>query len=184
MADPIRCQFCGANVKADNHVAHMRKVHPNVAFEPRGGVRANRSKRIRYLTSNAKKAIFAVVLVAVFTFAASMLYRSAEKGTPVDTSATVVRVSMSGFSPNTITVQAGTVLKIDLINMDNSYHADGGGWHNFAIDDFSMNVTVEPLGQKVFAVPASGAGTYGWYCSICCGGRESPAMNGRVIVEP
>lgn len=183
MADTIHCAVCGANMKAENEANHMRKVHPHADFEPHAGPRGNAARPSFYLTSKSKKAIFAVVLAAVFVLAATMLLRSVEKGTPIDTSATVVRASMSGFDPTTITVKVGTSLKIDLINMDNQYHTDGGGWHNFAMDDFGMNVTVEPLGQRVFSVPTGTPGTYGWYCSMCCGGRESPAMNGRVIVQ-
>ncbi len=90
---------------------------------------------------------------------------------------------MSGFSPNMLTAKAGNPLKIDLINLDNQYHTDGGGWHNFAMDDFSIDVTVEPLGQTVFNVLTGSPGIYGWYCDMCCGGRENPSMNGRVVVQ-
>ena len=130
-----------------------------------------------------KDFVLSVLVVAVFLIAGTALLQSTQKGTPIDPTATRVRVSMSGFDPSTITVKAGTPLKIDLINMDNQYHQDGGGMHNFAMDDFALNVIVDPLGQKVFSVPTSTPGTYGWYCSVCCGGRASPSMNGRVVVE-
>lgn len=161
----------------------MRKVHPTIPFEGSAAARKGSARPAFYMSSGTKKAIFATILVVVFILAASMLLRSLEKGVPIDTTATPVRVSMSGFDPSTITVKAGTPLKIDLINMDNQYHTDGGGWHNFAMDEFGMNVTVEPLGQRVFTVPTGTPGSYGWYCSLCCGGRESPSMNGRVVVE-
>ena len=170
-------------MKAENEAAHMRKVHPNAAFEPRSDAGSNPSKPRFYVTSRTKKAIFVVLVAVVLVVSGTMLYLSTQKAVPVDPNAKAVQVSMSGFSPSTITVKAGTPLKIDLINMDNQYHTDGGGWHNFAIDAFGMNVTVQPLGQQVFTVPTGTPGTYAWYCSVCCGGRESPAMNGRLIVQ-
>ncbi len=181
MADDIRCSVCNARVKAENETAHMRRVHPRIPLVARRGVGARPRRR---LTSRDKKAIFVVVLVAIVILAGTMLLRSAETGAPRDTTATVVHVSMSGFEPSTITARAGTPLRIDLINGDNRYHTDGGGWHNFAIDEFSLNATVEPSGQAIFSVPTDGPGVYGWYCSMCCGGRANPAMNGRLVVQP
>ncbi len=184
MTELVECQVCGARVKAENQGAHMRRVHPQVPFEPRRHDRDRAERSSFYLTARTKKVAFAVAMVVVFAVAAGMMLRSVKKGAPIDSSATVMRVSMSGFDPPAITVKAGTPLKVDLINMDSQYHTDGGGWHNFAMDDFSMNVTVEPSGQKVFTVPTGTPGSYGWYCSMCCGGRASPTMNGRLVVEP
>jgi cytochrome c oxidase subunit 2 len=184
VSDSIECHECGAHLKAENETAHMRRVHPNVTVQPRNERRSHEPRPRFYVTSGTKKALFAVLVVAVVIVAGVMLLQSSQKSVPIDASATQVHVSMSGFDPSTITVKAGTPLKIDLINMDNQYHTDSGGWHNFAMDDFSMNVSVEPLGQKVITVPTSTPGTYGWYCSVCCGGRESPSMNGRVVVQP
>lgn len=183
MSDLVECKECDARLKPENEAAHMRKVHPNVTFEPRRERQDRPSRSGFYVTSGTKKALFAALVAVVLVVAGTMLYLSTQKAVPIDASARQVKVSMSGFDPSTITVKAGTTLKIDLINMDNSYHMDGGGWHNFAMDDFAMNVSVEPLGQQVFTVPTSTPGTYGWYCSVCCGGRESPSMNGQVIVE-
>ncbi|HLE55254.1 MAG TPA: cupredoxin domain-containing protein [Thermoplasmata archaeon] len=184
MVDTVECEVCGARVKAENEGTHMGKVHPQAPYEHRRDGRDRADRPNFYVTARTKKIAFAVVMVVVFSLAAGMLLRSLGSSTPIDPTAQAVRVSMSGFDPPSITVKAGTPLKINLINMDNQYHTDGGGWHNFAMDDFTMNVTVEPSGQKVFTVPTGTPGTYGWYCSMCCGGRLSPSMNGRVVVEP
>lgn len=139
--------------------------------------------RLVLCVGRTKKAFFAIAVAAAFVVAGMLLLRNANESTPIDASATPVHISMSGFDPATITVKAGSLLKIDLINMDNQYHMDGGGWHNFAIDDFSMNMSVAPSGQRVFTVPTNTPGTYGWYCSVCCGGWASPSMSGRLVVE-
>lgn len=183
MADYLNCPECGVRLKSDNEASHMRKVHPNTAVSVRehGGSRTRRGSF--YVTGRTKKTLFAMIIAAAFILAGALLLRNAGESTPVDATATPVHVSMSGFEPSTITAKTGQLLRIDLINMDNQYHTDGGGWHNFAMDDFSMNVSVEPSGQKVFTIPTSTPGTYGWYCSVCCGGRQSPSMNGRLVVE-
>ena len=184
MPGSIQCQECGVHLKPENEIAHMGKVHPNVIFKPQDEGRSRKAGPTFYITLRTKKALFAVLVGAVVLVAGTMLLQSIQKGIPLDATAMQVRVSMSGFDPSTITVKAGSPLKIELINMDNQYHQDGGGKHNFAMDDFRMNVTVEPLGHQLFTVPTSSPGSYGWYCSICCGGRASPSMNGWIVVEP
>jgi plastocyanin len=183
MAHYLACSECGVRLKSENEESHMRKVHPKVMYSPRDHPGSRRPRQSFHVTSRARKALFAIAIAAAFIAAGVMLLRDVGQTTPLDASARAVHVSMSGFNPSTITVKAGTLLRIDLINMDNEYHTDGGGWHNFAMDDFGMNVSVEPSGQKLFTVPTNTPGSYGWYCSVCCGGRESPSMNGRLIVE-
>lgn len=183
MVDYLNCTECGVRLKSENESAHMRKVHPNVEYSARGAGPSRSRRDSFYVTDRTKKAFFAIVIAVAFVIAGALLFQNIGENTPVDSSATPVHISMSGFDPATIMVKAGSPLKIDLINMDNQYHTDGGGWHNFAMDDFSMNVSVEPSGQKIFTVPTNTPGTYGWYCSVCCGGRASPSMNGRLIVQ-
>lgn len=181
MSESIRCQTCGVRLKAPNEASHMRRVHPHVPFEPR---EKRRARPAFYLSTRAKRAIFALVAVVVVVVAGAMLARSAERAAPIDPTAIPVRVSMSGFSPNTLSVPARTPLRINLINLDNQYHTDGGGWHDFVLEAFRMNVSVEPLGQRVFTVPTDMPGTYTWYCDLCCGGKESPSMLGTIRVAP
>ena len=67
--------------------------------------------------------------------------------------------------------------------MDTSMHSDGGGRHQFAIDALGIDWKVGPLSSKVFEFTApSAAGTYTWYCDICCGGKENPSMQGKLTV--
>lgn len=182
MADTVRCEVCDVRVKAENEAAHMRRVHPNVPIVDRQEP-LSKPRDPFYLTARSKKALFAVLAAVVLVAASVMLLRSAERTTPIDASAIPVRVSMSGFSPSTLTVRMGEPLKIDLINLDNQYHTDGGGWHDFVLEAFGMNMTVEPLGQRVFTIPTDRPGSYPWYCDLCCGGKESPSMVGWLRVE-
>ena len=104
---------------------------------------------------------------------------------PASTNAAAIQVhaSMGGFNPPSLTVKAGQAVKVELSSMDTSMHSDGGGWHQFAIDALGINWKVGPLSSKVFEFTApSAAGTYTWYCDICCGGKENPSMQGRLTV--
>src|SRR3990170_5760434 len=145
----------------------MRKVHPTVPFKESRRKSPGRRGSFSPI-ARIKKTIFAIVVVAVFAIAGILIARSAEKGTPIDENAVPVRVSMSGFSPSALTAKAGTPLRIDLINMDNQYHTDGGGWHDFVVEAFAMNISVEPLGQRIFTIPTSTPGTYAWSGALGC----------------
>ncbi len=174
------CEVCGANVKAENLANHQRRVHPRArALAATPAVRRSGPRR-GTLPLRA-----AVLLLAVLLAAAAVGYialRSSERGRPVEPGATRVTVSMSGFTPNRLSLRAGDELRINLINLDNSFHSDGGGNHNFVTPALGVTVLVPPEGQQVFGIRASSPGTYTWYCDICCGGKDNPAMVGTLTV--
>ncbi len=130
------------------------------------------------------RAGFVALALAVTVAAAALLTGAFKDNTPVDPNAHVMRIDMSGFSPNTLTAKVGEPVRVDLINPDGAWHADGGGFHNFVLEQFAVNETVKPQSQLVFEFVPSQAGDYMWYCSICCGGKESPSMQGRLKVTP
>jgi plastocyanin len=100
-----------------------------------------------------------------------------------DTTAVQVHASMGGFDPAALTVKAGQLVKVELSSMDTSLHSDGGGRHEFAIDALGIDWKVGPLSSKVFEFTApAAAGTYSFYCNICCGGKENPSMQGKLTV--
>lgn len=130
------------------------------------------------------RAGFLALALAVTVGAAALLTGALKDNTPVDPNAHVIRIDMMGFSPNVLTARVGEPVKVDLINPDGPWHADGGGYHNFVLEPFGVNETVKPQAQLVFEFVPSQAGEYVWYCSICCGGKESPSMQGRLKVTP
>jgi heme/copper-type cytochrome/quinol oxidase subunit 2 len=91
--------------------------------------------------------------------------------------------SMSGFSSNVIHVRAGEEVTLRLTSLDNQYHTDGGGQHQWAVDELGLNVVAPPLGSESLTFTPDQAGTYTFYCDICCGGRANPTMQGTLIVE-
>ena len=95
----------------------------------------------------------------------------------------VVAISMSGFSPSNLTARAGQEVKLQLVNKDNSLHTDGGGWHQFAIDDLGVDFKVPPLTVSDVSFTPDKPGTYDFYCGVCCGGKANPYMHGQLVVE-
>jgi plastocyanin len=94
-----------------------------------------------------------------------------------------IRASMGGFDPMTLQVKAGSRVRIEFASTDTSFHSDGGGWHEYAIDALGIDWKVGPESSEVFEFTAPATpGTYAWYCDICCGGKENPSMQGTLTV--
>ena len=137
-----------------------------------------------FLTSRPfRLGVFTVVALLVGAAALGLVVSRLQGPGGSDTAAIQVHASMGGFDPPALTVKAGHVVKVELSSMDSSMHSDGGGWHQLAIDDLGINWKVAPLSSEVFefTAPAT-AGTYSWYCDICCGGKENPSMQGKLTV--
>ncbi len=94
-----------------------------------------------------------------------------------------VYVSMAGFEPRVLAAQAGQEFKLQFVNQDSRFHTDGGGWHQFRIDGVGVDVRIPPSSQPTVTLPALAAGTYEFYCDVCCGGKENPAMRGLLEVK-
>jgi len=94
-----------------------------------------------------------------------------------------LEISMSGWSPTVINAKAGQPVTITMINLDNKFHTDGGGWHGFTVPAFGVNERVAPKQTRTFAFTPTRAGKYLFYCGICCGGKDNPFMRGKLIVS-
>lgn len=123
--------------------------------------------------------IAALVLGLVFTAVIGFYRRS----TATADAAVPVRISMSGFTPKEIHAKVGQPIQIELINLDNSMHSDGGGWHNFVVERLGVSERVGPKDKIVFTLTPTETGEYDFYCDICCGGKENPYMHGRLVIS-
>ena len=126
----------------------------------------------------------ALAVLSVAAFLASEPFRprpaaSEPGGSPIPQ----VYVSMGGFEPRNLTAQAGQALKVQFVNQDSQFHTDGGGWHQFRIDGVGIDVRIPPSSQPTVTLPALAAGTYEFYCDVCCGGKANPAMRGVLEVK-
>lgn len=137
-----------------------------------------RERRVRAIT-------FAVVGVVVLGLAGYLLVSAFVKpalpplaGNVIDVSAT-----MSGFDTNEIRVKAGQPVTVRLTSLDNSHHTDGGGKHQWAVDELGVSIVAPPEGSSYATFTPERPGTYTFYCDICCGGRANPTMQGTLVVE-
>lgn len=137
-----------------------------------------RQRRIR-------AAIFAVIVLAVLGLAGYYIKQAFFRPGPAPMAGNVIDVqaSMSGFDQKEIHVKAGQPVTIRLTSMDNSHHTDGGGKHQWAVDELGVNVIAQPESSNSATFTPEKAGSYTFYCDICCGGRANPTMNGQIIVE-
>lgn len=99
------------------------------------------------------------------------------------TAAQSVGVTMMGFQPSHLQIAAGQPMHLRLVNPDSPYHTDGGGVHQFAVPELGVDVKVPPRSTLDVTIPAAKAGTYTFYCDVCCGGKENPSMQGTITVS-
>jgi len=94
-----------------------------------------------------------------------------------------IAADMSGFNQKEVRVKAGEPVTVRLTSLDNSHHTDGGGKHQWAVDELGASIVAPPEGSNTATFTPDQSGEYTFYCDICCGGRANPTMNGKLIVE-
>src|SRR5512138_3026631 len=149
--------------------------------------KSNRStrKQTRRRQENIRRAAFALVVIAVLSLAGFYLQKAFFRPAPQPMAGNVIdlEADMSGFNQKEIHVKAGQAVTIRLTSLDNSHHTDGGGKHQWAVDELGVNIVAEPEGTNYATFTPDKPGTYTFYCDICCGGRANPTMQGKLIVE-
>ncbi|MDE3088795.1 MAG: cupredoxin domain-containing protein [Chloroflexota bacterium] len=138
----------------------------------------------QFVRFGAFTAIVAVVIVAIVYFLAPV-FAPKESGITQNVNAKVINLqaAMDGFDLQEIRVKVGETVKVNLRSLDNEHHTDGAGKHQFAIEELGVNIVAQPLSVASGTFVASTAGTFTYYCDICCGGKANPTMNGKLIVE-
>jgi len=142
-------------------------------------------KRPQQRSSNLRLriAIFAILAVAVVGGATYALWPkelATSDAAPVDVQ---LRIDMGGFTPPTISAPANRLVRVRIVNPDNSHHSDGGGIHGFTIVALGVDAKVQPETTQVVTIPPSAAGDYAFYCDTCCGGKENPSMQGVLKIK-
>lgn len=95
-----------------------------------------------------------------------------------------VQSSMAGFNPSEIRVKAGETVTLRWWTDDAAQHLQGGV-HTMIAPDLGLSEALPAEGTRMvtWAVPNK-PGTYDVWCDSCCGGKESPTMHGKIVVEP
>ncbi len=132
-----------------------------------------------------RTAIFGVLVLGVLGLAGFYLKQAFFRPPPPPMAGNVIDVaaSMDGFDRTEIQVKRGQPITIRLTSLDNSAHTDGGGKHQWAVDELGVNIIAQPEGSSYATFTPQQNGTYMFYCDICCGGKANPMMNGKLVVE-
>jgi len=144
--------------------------------------KTERKRRIRAARWRNRAIAFGLIAFMVVGLAGILVWRAFA---PVSAVAADVRIqtTMEGFMPQLVRAKVGKPITIQLVNRDTRFHTDGGGWHQFAIDELGVNTKVGPESTQLVTFTPAREGIYEFYCDVCCGGKESPSMRGKLEVS-
>lgn len=150
----------------------------------------SKSKRIsrrqaRLRRERIRKAIYIGIVIGVLGLSAFLIKSALFRPPPPPMAGNVIDIAadMGGFDKDEIRVKVGEPVTLRLTSLDNSHHTDGGGQHQWAVDELGLDVIAQPLNSNYVTFTPDEPGTYTFYCDICCGGRANPTMSGTFIVE-
>ena len=140
--------------------------------------------------TRVREAAFVLIVVAVLGggiyLAAGDLF--GQRGVATSGDAIPVRLSMAGFTPGEVRVPAGQTVALELWTTDAAPHLENGV-HTMISDELGIHeelVAAGPAGESRRVVEIetpTKPGVYDIYCDTCCGGKASPTMHGKLIVE-
>jgi cytochrome c oxidase subunit II len=141
-------------------------------------------KRARQRQKRNQAITFSIIVIGVLGLAGYLL-ASAFSRPALEPVGNVIDITadMAGFDMQEIRVKAGEPVTLRLTSLDNQFHTDGGGKHQWAVDEFEVSVIAPPKGVNTVTFTPDRPGAYTYYCDICCGGRANPTMQGTLIVE-
>ncbi len=142
-------------------------------------------QRARERQRRIRAVIFAGIAVVVLGLTGFLLKSAFFKPAPPALAGNVIDVAadMSGFNKKEIHVKVGEPVTVRLTSLDNSHHTDGGGKHQWAVDELGVSIVAEAEDSASKTFTPTKPGTYTYYCDVCCGGRANPTMQGKLIVE-
>jgi heme/copper-type cytochrome/quinol oxidase subunit 2 len=145
-----------------------------------------RQRRVARIRGSAFVLVVVAVLGGGVYLAAGDLF--GQRGVATTGDAIPVRLSMAGFTPSEVRVPAGQTVAIELWTTDAAPHLENGV-HTMISDELDIHeelAAAGPAGESRRVVqittPAT-PGVYDIYCDTCCGGKASPTMHGKIIVE-
>jgi cytochrome c oxidase subunit 2 len=142
-------------------------------------------KQTHQRQTRIRKTIFSVVIVGVLGLAGYFLVTAFFRPPPPAMAGNVIDIAagMDGFDQKEVHVKVGEVVTIRLTSLDNSHHTDGGGKHQWAVEELGLDIITQPEKSNYITFTPDKPGSYTYFCDICCGGRANPTMSGTLIVE-
>jgi cytochrome c oxidase subunit 2 len=142
-------------------------------------------KQTHQRQTRIRKTIFSVVIVGVLGLAGYFLVSAFFRPPPPPMAGNVIDIAagMDGFDQKEVHVKVGEVVTIRLTSLDNSHHTDGGGKHQWAVEELGLDIITQPEKSNYITFTPDKPGSYTYFCDICCGGRANPTMSGTLIVE-
>jgi cytochrome c oxidase subunit 2 len=127
--------------------------------------------------------LFVAVVVGVLAVGAYLAFDDFLNRPAAAAGAIDVQSSMAGFTPSEIRVKAGTTVTLDWWTQDAAMHLQGGV-HTMIAPELGLReeLPAESRRAVTWQVPNK-PGTYDVWCDSCCGGRESPTMHGKIVIE-
>jgi hypothetical protein len=144
--------------------------------------RQRRSERIR-------TAAFGLIVAGVLAVGGYLAFGDflGQRGATTSADAISVQSSMAGFGP-AIHVKAGQAVKLDWWTNDAAQHLQGGV-HTMISEELGLHEELPAAGPSgesrrlvAFTAPMK-PGEFDIYCDTCCGGKASPTMHGKIVVE-
>ena len=153
--------------------------------EKNSAQRKEARRKVHQRQKQVRALIFAVLVVSVLSLAGYLLKEAFFKPAPPPMAGNVidVKADMAGFDKSEIRVKVGEPVTVRLTSLDNQHHTDGGGKHQWAVDELAIEIVAPPESSNYATFTPDKPGEYTFYCDICCGGRANPTMNGKLIVE-
>src|SRR5512138_601387 len=107
-------------------------------------------KAARQRQQRIRTAVFGVLVVGVLGLAGFFLKQAFFRPAPPAMAGNVIDVngSMDGFDKTEMHVKVGQPVTIRLTSLDNSHHTDGGGQHQWAVDELGLNIIAEAEGSN------------------------------------
>lgn len=161
-----------------------RRQEGGEAGRARGRQNAGHARRRAKKKKRARAGAFFIFAAATLVGAGYLLKPAifGRDTPPPDATIIDIAADMGGFDQPVIRVAVGEPVTIRLTSLDNRFHTDGGGKHQFAVDEFDLSIIAQPLKSAMETFTPTEPGTYVFYCDICCGGRANPTMSGKLIV--
>lgn len=149
------------------------------------GSSREKRRRIRQHKKRIRTMIYGLIVIVVLGLSTYYLKEAFFRPPPPPMAGNVIDVAadMAGFDKKEIRIKEGEEVTIRLESLDNQYHTDGGGQHQWAVDELGVDIIAQPLSTNYATFIPETPGTYTFYCDICCGGRANPTMQGTLIVE-